>query len=184
MLCGLQGSGKTTTAGKLANYLRKKHNRKPLLVACDIYRPAAIEQLVEIGKSLNIPVFTKGKVSPTLIVKEAMEYAKENQMDYIIIDTAGRLQIDEALMQELQDISSNFVIDETLLVIDAMMGQDAINVITGFNNQLKLTGTILTKLDGNTKGGVALSVRHLTHIPIKFVGDSEKMDGLREFSLT
>ena len=110
-----------------------------------------------------------------------MEYAKENQMDYIIIDTAGRLQIDEALMQELQDISSNFVIDETLLVIDAMMGQDAINVITGFNNQLKLTGTILTKLDGNTKGGVALSVRHLTHIPIKFVGDSEKMDGLREF---
>lgn len=181
MLCGLQGSGKTTTAGKLANYLRKKYNRKPLLVACDIYRPAAIEQLVEIGKSLNIPVFTKGKVSPTLIVKEAMEYAKENQMDYIIIDTAGRLQIDEALMQELQDISSNFVIDETLLVIDAMMGQDAINVITGFNNQLKLTGTILTKLDGNTKGGVALSVRHLTHIPIKFVGDSEKMDGLREF---
>ena len=181
MLCGLQGSGKTTTAGKLANYLRKKHNRKPLLVACDIYRPAAIEQLVEIGKSLNIPVFTKGKVSPTLIVKEAMEYAKENQMDYIIIDAAGRLQIDEALMQELQDISSNFVIDETLLVIDAMMGQDAINVITGFNNQLKLTGTILTKLDGNTKGGVALSVRHLTHIPIKFVGDSEKMDGLREF---
>ena len=181
MLCGLQGSGKTTTAGKLANYLRKKHNRKPLLVACDIYRPAAIEQLVEIGKSLNIPVFTKGKVSPTLIVKEAMEYAKENQMDYIIIDTAGRLQIDEALMQELQDISSNFVIDETLLVIDAMMGQDAINVITGFNNQLKLTGTILTKLDGNTKGGVALSVRHLTHIPIKFVGDSEKMDGIREF---
>ena len=136
---------------------------------------------MEIGKSLNIPVFTKGKVSPTLIVKEAMEYAKENQMDYIIIDTAGRLQIDEALMQELQDISSNFVIDETLLVIDAMMGQDAINVITGFNNQLKLTGTILTKLDGNTKGGVALSVRHLTHIPIKFVGDSEKMDGLREF---
>lgn len=181
MLCGLQGSGKTTTAGKLANYLRKKHNRKPLLVACDIYRPAAIEQLVEIGKSLNIPVFTKGKISPTLIVKEAMEYAKENHLDYIIIDTAGRLQIDEALMQELQDISSNFMIDETLLVIDAMMGQDAINVITGFNDQLKLTGTILTKLDGNTKGGVALSVRHLTHIPIKFVGDSEKMDGLREF---
>lgn len=181
MLCGLQGSGKTTTAGKLANYLRKKHNRKPLLVACDIYRPAAIEQLVEIGKSLNIPVFTKGKISPTLIVKEAMEYAKENHLDYIIIDTAGRLQIDEALMQELQDISSNFTIDETLLVIDAMMGQDAINVITGFNDQLKLTGTILTKLDGNTKGGVALSVRHLTHIPIKFVGDSEKMDGLREF---
>ena len=181
MLCDLQGSGKTTTAGKLANYLRKKHNKKPLLVACDIYRPAAIEQLVEIGKSLNIPVFTKGKISPVEIVREAMDYAKENHLDYIIIDTAGRLQIDEALMQELEDISSNFKIDETILVIDAMMGQDAINVITGFNEKLKLTGTILTKLDGNTKGGVALSVRHLTHIPIKFVGDSEKMDGLREF---
>ena len=181
MLCGLQGSGKTTTAGKLANYVRKKHNKKPLLAACDIYRPAAIEQLVEIGKSLNVPVFTKGKIDPVQIVREAMDYAKENHLDYIIIDTAGRLQIDEALMQELKDISSNFKIDETILVIDAMMGQDAINVITGFNNELKLTGTILTKLDGNTKGGVALSVRHLTHIPIKFVGDSEKMDGLREF---
>ena len=181
MLCGLQGSGKTTTAGKLANYLRKKYHKKPLLVACDVYRPAAIDQLVEIGKNLYIPVFTKGKISPLEIVSSAMEYAKENQLDYIIIDTAGRLQIDEILMQELQDISSHFHIDETLLVIDAMMGQDAINVITGFNSKLKLTGTILTKLDGNTKGGVALSVRHLTHIPIKFVGDSEKMDGLREF---
>ena len=181
MLCGLQGSGKTTTAGKLANYVRKKHNKKPLLVACDIYRPAAIDQLVEIGKSLNVPVFTKGKISPVEIVCEALDYAKENHLDYIIIDTAGRLQIDEALMGELEDISSHFKIDETILVIDAMMGQDAINVITGFNDKLKLTGTILTKLDGNTKGGVALSVRHLTHIPIKFVGDSEKMDGLREF---
>ena len=181
MLCGLQGSGKTTTAGKLANYLRKKHNRKPLLVACDIYRPAAIDQLMEIGKSLNIPVFTKGKINPVEIVREALDYARENNLDYIIIDTAGRLQIDEALMNELKDIASSFKIDETILVIDAMMGQDAINVITGFNNALKLTGTILTKLDGNTKGGVALSVRHLTNIPIKFVGDSEKMDGLREF---
>ena len=181
MLCGLQGSGKTTTAGKLANYVRKKHNKKPLLVACDIYRPAAIDQLAEIGKSLNVPVFTKGKISPVEIVREALDYARENHLDYIIIDTAGRLQIDEALMQELEDISSNFKIDETILVIDAMMGQDAINVITGFNEKIKLTGTILTKLDGNTKGGVALSVRHLTHIPIKFVGDSEKMDGLREF---
>lgn len=181
MLCGLQGSGKTTTAGKLANYVRKKYHKKPLLVACDIYRPAAIEQLMEIGKSLDVPVFTKGKISPVLIVEEALNYAKENGLDYIIIDTAGRLQIDEALMQELEDICKSFKIDETILVIDAMMGQDAINVITGFNDQLKLTGTILTKLDGNTKGGVALSVRHLTHIPIKFVGDSEKMDGLREF---
>ena len=181
MLCGLQGSGKTTTAGKLANYVRKKYHKKPLLVACDIYRPAAIEQLVEIGKCLNVPVFTKGKISPVEIVREALEYARENQLDYIIIDTAGRLQIDEALMGELEELSSNFKMDETILVIDAMMGQDAINVITGFNEKLKLTGTILTKLDGNTKGGVALSVRHLTHIPIKFVGDSEKMDGLREF---
>ena len=181
MLCGLQGSGKTTMSGKLANYLRKKHNKKPLLVACDIYRPAAIEQLVSIGKSLDIPVFTKGKINPLEIVKDALEYAKEQKLDYIIIDTAGRLQIDEELMQELQDISNSIKIDETILVIDAMMGQDAINVITGFNDTLKLTGTILTKLDGNTKGGVALSVRHLTNIPIKFVGDSEKMDGLREF---
>lgn len=181
MLCGLQGSGKTTTAGKLANFLRKKHHKKPLLVACDIYRPAAIDQLVEIGKSLDIPVFTKGKINPVKIVNEAMEFAKENNLDYIIIDTAGRLQIDEALMQELKDIESSIKIDEAILVIDAMMGQDAINVITGFNEALKLTGTILTKLDGNTKGGVALSVRHLTNIPIKFVGDSEKMDGLREF---
>lgn len=181
MLCGLQGSGKTTTAGKLANYLRKKHHKKPLLVACDIYRPAAIDQLVSVGKSIDIPVFTKGKINPVEIINEALVYAKENNLDYIIIDTAGRLQIDENLMQELKDISSNFKIDETLLVIDAMMGQDAINVINGFNDALNLTGTILTKLDGNTKGGVALSVRHLTNIPIKFVGDSEKMDGLREF---
>ena len=181
MLCGLQGSGKTTTAGKLANYVRKKYNKKPLLVACDIYRPAAIDQLVEIGKSLNVEVFTKGKISPVEIVRDALLYAKDNHFDYIIIDTAGRLQIDEALMAELQDISANFKIDETMLVIDAMMGQDAINVITGFHDKIKLTGTILTKLDGNTKGGVALSVRHLTHIPIKFVGDSEKLDGLKEF---
>ena len=181
MLCGLQGSGKTTTAGKLANFLRKKHHKKPLLVACDIYRPAAIDQLVSVGKSIDIPVFTKGKVNPNEIIKDALVYAKENNLDYIIIDTAGRLQIDESLMQELKDISNNFKIDETILVIDAMMGQDAINVINGFNSALNLTGTIVTKLDGNTKGGVALSVRHLTNIPIKFVGDSEKMDGLREF---
>ena len=181
MLVGLQGSGKTTTAGKLANYLRKKHNKKPLLVACDVYRPAAIEQLQEVGKSLDIPVFTKGKIEPTKIVSEALIYAKENNLDYIIIDTAGRLQIDTDLMQELKDIENLVHPHETILVIDAMMGQDAINVITGFNETLKLTGTILTKLDGNTKGGVALSVRHLTNVPIKFVGDSEKLDGLSEF---
>lgn len=180
MLVGLQGSGKTTTAGKLANYLRKKYNKKPLLVAGDIYRPAAIEQLKTIGKELNIPVFSS-KGSVLEIVSAAMEEAKINKNDYVIIDTAGRLQIDEDLMQELKDIANNFKIDEKILVIDGSMGQDAINVITGFNEALDLTGCILTKLDGNTKGGVALSVRHLTHIPIKFVGTSEKMDGLSEF---
>ena len=181
MMVGLQGSGKTTTAGKIANYVRKKHHKKPLLVACDIYRPAAIEQLQTIGKQLDVPVFTKGKESPVSIIKDALEFAKENRLDYIIIDTAGRLQIDEELMQELKDISSEYHPHETLLVVDAMMGQDAINVITGFNDSLSLTGAILTKLDGNTKGGVALSSRHLTNIPIKFVGDSEKLDGLSEF---
>ena len=181
MLVGLQGSGKTTTAGKLANYLRKKEAKHPLLVACDIYRPAAIDQLKEVGKSLNIPVFEEGKKNPLEIINHALAYAKENKNDYIIIDTAGRLHIDEALMDELKEIESEFKPHEVLLVIDAMMGQDAINVIEGFNGSLKLTGCILTKLDGNTKGGVALSVRHLTNVPIKFVGDSEKLDGLSPF---
>ena len=181
MLVGLQGSGKTTTCGKIANLVRKKNSKNPLLVACDIYRPAAIDQLVEVGKNLNIEVFTKGKEDPRIIVKEALEYAKENKKDYIIVDTAGRLHIDEDLMNELSDLSEILNPAEILLVIDAMMGQDAINVINGFNNKLKLTGAILTKMDGNTKGGVALSVRHLTNIPIKFIGDSEKMDGLTEF---
>ena len=180
MLVGLQGSGKTTTAGKLANYLRKKHNKKPLLIAADIYRPAAIEQLKTIGKSLNVPVFSEEK-SVVEIVSDGINYAKEENLDYIIIDTAGRLQIDEELMQELKDIDAYVHPHEKILVIDGSMGQDAINVITGFNESLSLTGCILTKLDGNTKGGVALSVRHLTHIPIKFVGNSEKMDGLSEF---
>ncbi len=181
MLCGLQGSGKTTTAGKLANLLRKKHNRKPLLIACDIYRPAAIEQLKEIGASLNIPVFTEDKKSVLEIANDGIKYAKDNNLDFVIIDTAGRLQIDEKLMQELKDLEEKITFNEILLVIDAMMGQDAINVITGFNDALKLTGCILTKMDGDTKGGVALSLRHLTNVPIKFVGDSEKMDGLSEF---
>ncbi len=181
MLVGLQGSGKTTTAGKLANYLRKKESKHPLLVACDIYRPAAIDQLKEIGKSLNIPVFEEGKKNPIEIVKDALEFAKNEKKDYIIIDTAGRLHIDEELMQELKDIEEFAHPHEILLVIDAMMGQDAIHVIEGFNEALGLTGCILTKLDGNTKGGVALSVRHLTHVPIKFVGDSEKLDGLSMF---
>ena len=181
MLVGLQGGGKTTTAGKLANYLRKKHAKKPLLVACDIYRPAAIEQLKEVGSSLNIPVYEEGKKDPVTIVQNALEYAEENNNDYIIIDTAGRLHVDENLMNELVSIETTFNPDEVILVIDAMMGQDAINVIKGFNDKLHLTGCILTKMDGNTKGGVALSVRHLTNVPIKFIGDSEKLDGLSEF---
>ena len=180
MLVGLQGSGKTTTAGKLANYLRKKFSKNPLLVAADIYRPAAIEQLKTIGKELNVDVFSED-ASVTKIVSDALEYASNNKNDYIIIDTAGRLQIDEELMQELKDVDSLVLPHEKILVLDGSMGQDAINVITGFNDSLSLTGCILTKLDGNTKGGVALSVRHLTHIPIKFVGTSEKMDGLSEF---
>ena len=181
MLVGLQGSGKTTTAGKLANLLRKKHAKKPLLVACDIYRPAAIDQLKEIGKGLNIDVFSEGQIPVNNIITDALAYGKENKNDYIIIDTAGRLQIDEKLMDELKNVEETFKPDEVILVIDAMMGQDAINVVNGFNDKLSLTGCILTKLDGNTKGGVALSVRHLTNVPIKFIGDSEKMDGLTEF---
>ena len=181
MLVGLQGSGKTTTIGKLANMLRKKYNKKPLLVACDIYRPAAIDQLKTIGKSLNIPVFEKGIEKPEIIVKEAINYAKENKLDYVLIDTAGRLQIDEELMNELVNISEIVNPDEVLLVLDSMMGQDAINVITGFNEKLKLTGTILTKLDGDTRGGVAISARYLTNVPIKYIGTSEKLDGIEEF---
>ena len=180
MLVGLQGSGKTTTAGKLANFLRKKFNKKPLLVAADIYRPAAIEQLKTLGKELSVDVYSEDK-KVVDIVKNAINYAKESNYDYIIIDTAGRLQIDEDLMQELKDIDNLVGPHEKILVIDGSMGQDAINVIKGFNESLNLTGCILTKLDGNTKGGVALSVRHLTNIPIKFVGNSEKMDGLSEF---
>ena len=181
MLVGLQGSGKTTTIGKLSNYLRKKKSKKPLMVACDVYRPAAIDQLKQLGKELNIEVYSEGKGNPVEISKNAINYAKENGYDYVLIDTAGRLQIDESLMDELENITEAVSPQETLLVIDAMMGQDAINVITGFNDKLKLTGVILTKLDGDTKGGVALSVRHLTNVPIKFIGVSEKLDGLDSF---
>ena len=181
MLVGLQGSGKTTTIGKLSLLLRKKYNKKPLLVACDVYRPAAIDQLKQIGRELNIEVYEEGKKNPREIVTNAIKYAKENNFNYILIDTAGRLHIDEELMDELNDIKDIVNPDEILLVVDSMTGQDAINVITGFNDKLDLTGAILTKLDGDTKGGVALSIRHLTNVPIKFVGVSEKMDGLEEF---
>ncbi len=181
MLVGLQGSGKTTTIGKLANLLRKKHAKNPLLVACDVYRPAAIDQLKQIGKQLNIEVYEEGKKDPVEISKHAVQYAKENNYDYVLIDTAGRLHIDEELMSELDCIKKEINPEEILLVIDSMMGQDAINVITGFNDKLPLTGVVLTKLDGDTRGGVALSVRHLTNVPIKFIGVSEKMDGIDYF---
>ena len=181
MLVGLQGSGKTTTIGKLANYLRKNNKKKPLLVACDVYRPAAIDQLKQIGKELNIEVYSEGKGNPVEISKNAIKYAKDNGYNYVLIDTAGRLQIDESLMDELDNIQKEVNPDETILVIDSMMGQDAINVINGFNDKIKLSGVILTKLDGDTRGGVALSVKHLTNLPIKFIGVSEKMDGLTPF---
>ena len=181
MMVGLQGSGKTTTAGKIANLVRKKYKKNPLLVACDIYRPAAIDQLKDIGKQLSITVYEEGKKDPQEIVKNALAYAKENHHNYIIIDTAGRLHIDDTLMDELKGIQDEYKPNEVLLVLDSMMGQDAINVINGFNDKLNLTGAILTKMDGDTKGGVALSVRHLTNVPIKFVGNSEKLDGISEF---
>jgi len=181
MMAGLQGSGKTTTVGKLALHMRKKLGLKPLMVACDVYRPAAIDQLKQLGKELNIEVYSEGKGNPVEIAKNAVEYAKENGFNYVLIDTAGRLHIDETLMDELDNIKNKVNPDEILLVIDSMMGQDAINVITGFNDKLPLTGVILTKLDGDTRGGVALSVRHLTNVAIKFIGVSEKLDGLDMF---
>ena len=181
MMCGLQGSGKTTTTGKLALLLRKKFGMKPLMVACDVYRPAAIDQLKQLGKELNIEVYSEGKGNPIEIAKNAVNYAKENGYNYVLIDTAGRLHIDDELMEELQNINEAVSPNEILLVIDSMTGQDAVNVITGFNERLPLTGAVLTKLDGDTKGGAALSIRHLTNIPIKFIGVSEKMDGLEPF---
>lgn len=181
MLVGLQGSGKTTTIAKLANMLRKKHKKNPLLVACDVYRPAAIDQLKQLGKELNIEVYSEDSNNPVDIANNAIKYAKESNYNYVLIDTAGRLHIDEELMTELININNSINPHEILLVVDSMMGQDAINVITGFNDKLPLTGAILTKLDGDTRGGAALSIRHLTNIPIKFIGVSEKLDGLEEF---
>lgn len=181
LLAGLQGGGKTTTCGKLGNMVRKKYHKNPIFIACDIYRPAAINQLKEIGKSLNIEVYSEDTKDTPLIAKNGIEYAKNNGYDYIIIDTAGRLQIDADLMKELSDIELTVNPHEVILVIDAMMGQDAINVINGFNEKIHLTGCILTKMDGNTKGGVALSLRYLTNVPIKLIGDSEKLDGISDF---
>nr|WP_263328016.1 signal recognition particle protein [Neobacillus sp. Marseille-Q6967] len=182
MMVGLQGAGKTTTTGKLANLLRKKYNRKPMLVAADIYRPAAIKQLQTLGKQLDMPVFSLGdQVSPVEIAKQAIAKAKEEHHDYVLIDTAGRLHVDEALMDELKDIKELTKPDEIFLVVDAMTGQDAVNVAQSFNEQLGLTGVVLTKLDGDTRGGAALSIRAVTQTPIKFVGLGEKMDALEAF---
>ena len=181
MMVGLQGAGKTTHAGKLAG-LYKKQGKNPLLVACDIYRPAAIKQLEIVGEKLSIPVFTLGdKVSPVKIAQEGIKYANQKGYDMVFIDTAGRLHIDEALMKELQDIKSSVNPTEILLTIDAMIGQDAVNVATTFNDLLDVTGVILTKLDGDTRGGAALSVRHVTGKPIKFVGVGEKLDAIEPF---
>ena len=181
MMVGLQGAGKTTTSGKLAGLLRKQ-GKKPLLVACDIYRPAAIKQLQVVGKNYDIPVFEMGdKVSPVEIAKKSLEYAEQNKNDAILIDTAGRLHVNEELMDELKDIKSAIRPQEILLVVDAMTGQDAVTVAESFDTQLGVDGIILTKLDGDTRGGSALSVRHVTGKPIKYVGMGEKMEDLEPF---
>ncbi len=182
MLVGLQGSGKTTTIGKLGNLFRKKKAKKPMFIAADVYRPAAIEQLKTLGRELNIEVYDEGQGDAIQIVKNGVNHAKESGYDLVLIDTAGRLHVDDELMNELKNINEKVKPNEIILVIDAMIGQDAINVITGFNDKLPLTGTILTKMDGDTKGGVALSAKHLTGVPIKFIGTSEKLDGLDEFN--
>ncbi|CAM3361389.1 signal recognition particle protein [Nosocomiicoccus ampullae] len=182
MMVGLQGAGKTTTAGKLALLLRKQHNKKPLLVAGDIYRPAAIDQLETIGRQLDIPVYSMGdKEKVETIVENAMNYAKDEHLDTVIIDTAGRLHIDEALMEELKNVKEISNPDEIMLVVDSMTGQDAVNVAESFNDLLDITGVTLTKLDGDTRGGAALSIRSVTEKPIKFIGVSEKLDGLEPF---
>lgn len=181
MMVGLQGAGKTTHAGKLAG-MYKKQGKKPLLVACDVYRPAAIKQLEIVGERLDIPVFTLGdKEKPVKIAKEGVKYAEKNGFDMVFIDTAGRLHIDEALMGELQDIKKAVEPTEILLTVDAMIGQDAVTVAEHFNEQLDVTGVILTKLDGDTRGGAALSVRHVTGKPIKFIGTGEKLDAIEPF---
>ncbi|GIO26125.1 signal recognition particle protein [Ornithinibacillus bavariensis] len=182
MMVGLQGAGKTTTTGKLANLLRKKHNRSPLLVACDVYRPAAIKQLETLGSQLDMPVFSMGtEANPVDIAKKAMEKAKEDHHDYVLIDTAGRLHIDTDLMEELEQIKATVQPDEIFLVVDAMTGQDAVNVAESFNELLDITGVVLTKLDGDTRGGAALSIKAVTGKSIKFAGMGEKLDQLEPF---
>ena len=181
MMVGLQGAGKTTTSGKLGGYL-KKDGKSPLLVACDVYRPAAIKQLQVVGEKLDLPVFTMGdQVSAVEIAKKALEHAKSHSNDVVIIDTAGRLHVDEVLMQELKDIKTQVNPQEILLVVDSMTGQDAVNVSESFNEILGVDGVVLTKLDGDTRGGAALSIRAVTQKPIKFIGMGEKLDNLEPF---
>lgn len=180
MMVGLQGAGKTTTAGKLALKAKKSMKKRPLLVAADVYRPAAVKQLQTLGKQLDIPVFYED-ADPVQIVKSALEYAKEHNLNFVIIDTAGRLHIDDVLMQELKDIKEVSNPEEILLVIDSMIGQEAVNIATSFNDQLDITGLILTKLDGDTRGGAALSIKSITNKPIKLVGMGEKMNELDYF---
>ena len=180
MMCGLQGSGKTTHSAKLAKYLKAQGHR-PLLVACDIYRPAAIEQLKVVGKAVDTPVFEMGTEKPEIIAKKAVDKARDYGYDFVILDTAGRLHIDEALMDELRRITETVEVNNILLVIDSMVGQDAVNIAKAFNDILEIDGVILTKLDGDTRGGAALSVRAVTGKPIMFVGVGEKLDELDEF---
>ena len=180
MMCGLQGAGKTTLSGKLALHL-KKQNKKPLLVACDIYRPAAIDQLKVVGKNAGVDVYEEGKKNPVEISKNAIEHAKKFGFDTVIIDTAGRLHIDSELMQELVSITENVRVDEILLTVDSMTGQDAVNVAKSFDEQLPITGVVLTKLDGDTRGGACLSVKAVTGKPIKFASVGEKLGDLEPF---
>jgi len=182
MMVGLQGSGKTTTSGKIAKLITKKYGKKPLLVAADIYRPAAVDQLKTLGEQLNVPVYEKGtSQSAESIVEEAMTFARDHNNDVIIIDTAGRLHIDEPLMNELANIKKIAHPSEILLVVDALTGQDIVNVASSFNEQLSITGAVLTKLDGDSRGGGALSIRHITNVPIKFIGTGEKLDAIDLF---
>ena len=180
MMCGLQGAGKTTHSAKLAKYLRGQ-NRRPLLVACDVYRPAAIDQLKVVGEKAEAKVFEMGQINPVTIAKEGIKFAKDNGYDVVILDTAGRLHIDETLMDELKNVKAEVNPSEILLVVDSMTGQDAVNVAKTFNEALEITGVILTKLDGDTRGGAALSVLHVTGKPIKFAGVGEKIDDLEQF---
>jgi len=182
LLSGLQGSGKTTFAAKLANYLKTKKNKRPLLVACDVYRPAAISQLQVLGGQIEVPVFTiEGSTDPVAIAKKGIIHAKENAYDIVIIDTAGRLAVDEQMMNEIHAIKTNINPHETLFVVDSMTGQDAVNTAKAFNDRLNFDGVILTKLDGDTRGGAALTIRAVVDKPIKFVGLGEKMDAIDIF---